>query len=167
LHSLPIRNQLCVGQRLREQHFQYGLPEHIGILAVVVAKLKTPYPSSIALSRRASGRRRNHRVIGGCLLVYFEHGRRRHRPRRGDGQPQGSRTAHKGNPEPHALTGHDRWRELPRPSYTPFYGARYDRSRIPRGPASEGYLASRRFNDATSEIFLKKQSEMRVVAAVP
>jgi uncharacterized protein YjbI with pentapeptide repeats len=39
----------------------------------------------------ARGRRRNNRVIGGCLLVYFGHGRRRHRPRRGDGQPQGSR----------------------------------------------------------------------------
>ena len=55
-------------------------------------------------------RRRNNRVIGSYLPVYFVHGRRRHRPRRGDGQPQGSRTAHQGNPEPHALTGYDRRR---------------------------------------------------------
>ena len=66
-----------------------------------------------------------------------------HRPRRGYGQPQGSRAAYKGNPEPHALAGHDRWRESPRPPHAPFYGARHDRSRIPRGQASEGSLVSR------------------------
>ena len=49
----------------------------------------------------------------------------------------------------------------------PFCGAGHDRSGVPRGPASEGSLTSRRFNDATSEIFLKKRSETRVVAAVP
>ena len=38
------------------------------------------------------------------------------------------------------LTGYDRWREPPRPSYAPFYGTRHDRSCIPRGPASEGSL---------------------------
>ena len=33
--------------------------------------------------------------------------------------------------------------EKPRPSYAPLYGARHDRSRIPRGQASEEPLASR------------------------
>src|SRR5215212_5253312 len=84
----------------------------------------------------------NNRVTGGCLLVYFAHGRRRHRPRRGNGQLQGSRAAHQSDPEPHALAGYDRWREPPRPSYAPFYSACHDRSRIPRGQASEGSLAS-------------------------
>src|SRR5829696_2837063 len=68
-----------------------------------------------------------HRLV----LVYSGHGRRRYRPRRGYGQPQGSRTAHQGDSEPHALAGYDRWREPPRPTHTPFYGARHDRSRIP------------------------------------
>src|SRR5215208_4934990 len=58
-------------------------------------------------------------------------------------KPQGSRTAHKGNPEPHALAGYARWREPPRPPLAPFYGARHDRSGIPRGSAPEGSLASR------------------------
>src|SRR5919112_3661578 len=82
-------------------------------------------------------------------------------------KPQGSQAAHQGNPEPHVLAGYDRWRELPRPPHAPLYGARHDCSGIPRGQASERSLTSRRFNDATSEIFLKKRSEMRVVAAVP
>jgi hypothetical protein len=52
------------------------------------------HPAAYAsVGRRRSRERRNNRVIGGCLLVYFGHGRQRHRPRRGDGQPQGSRPA--------------------------------------------------------------------------
>src|SRR5215217_150860 len=66
--------------------------------------------------------------------------RRRHRPRRGDGQPQGGWTAHQGDSEPHALAGHDRWREPPRPTHAPLYGARHDRGRVPRGQASERSL---------------------------
>src|SRR5215208_8140757 len=60
------------------------------------------------------------------------------------GQPQGRRAAHQGDSEPHALLGHDRWRELPRPPYAPFYGARHDRSCVPRSPAPDGSLAGRR-----------------------
>jgi hypothetical protein len=60
----------------------------------------------------------------------------------------------------------NQWKRATPPN-RPFYGARHDRSCIPRGQASERSLTSRRFNDATSEIFLKKRSEMRVVAAVP
>jgi hypothetical protein len=39
------------------------------------------------------------------LPVYFVHGQRRHRAPRGNGQPQGSRAAYQGDPEPHALQG--------------------------------------------------------------
>ena len=43
-----------------------------------------------------------------------------------------------------AIAGHDQWREPQRPSYAPFYGARHDRSGIPRDPASERSLTSQR-----------------------
>src|SRR5829696_10023197 len=87
-------------------------------------------------------RRRSNRVIGRCLLVYSGHGRERHRSRRDDGQPKGSRTAYQGDPGPHALARHDRWRGLPQPPHAPLYGTRHHRGCIPRSSASEGSLAS-------------------------
>jgi hypothetical protein len=59
-------------------------------------------------------------------------------------EPQGGRAAYQGDPGAHARAGYDRQRELPRPSHAPLHGARHDRSCIPRGPAPEGSLTSRR-----------------------
>src|SRR5215211_2135944 len=110
-------------------------------LLTVLIYVADEHPTAYAsVGSRRSRERRNNRVIGGCLLVYFCHGRRRYRARRGDGVPQGSRATHQSDSEPDALAGHDRWRELPRPSYAPLYGARHDRSRIPRSAASQGSL---------------------------
>src|SRR5215203_2269226 len=70
------------------------------------------------------------------------------------------RAAHQGDPEPHALTGHDRWREPPRPPYAPVYGARHDRSCILRGQASEGSLDSRRTYGVGPGLFQGRAPEM-------
>jgi hypothetical protein len=103
------------------------------------------HPSFVA-QRRVGTPRRIPRSVNPSeivnLPVYFGHGRRSHCPRRGDGQPQGSRAAYQGDPGPHALARHDRGREPPRPSHAPLYGASHDRSCILRGQTSEGSLAS-------------------------
>jgi hypothetical protein len=55
------------------------------ILAVLVYVADESPAAHARVGRRRSQERRNNWVIGGCLLVYFTHGRRRHRTRRGDG----------------------------------------------------------------------------------
>jgi hypothetical protein len=88
--------------------------------------------------------------VGGCRVsVSFGHGQRRHCPRRVDGVPQGSRTAYQGDSEPYALPRYDRWRESPRPPYTPLYGARHDRIGVPRVQAPEGSLTSQGMYSST------------------